>query len=145
MSETPLVRGPDTPHGETLWPVSVKAVVRSGDRVLLAYNERDEWELLGGKLELDEEPRTAVAREVDEESGLSVEPGRLLDVWVYRIDDRRRVLIVTYDCPVDGVVEPTVSDEHRALGWWPWNEVADLPMPAGYVGSIELAYSLAGW
>lgn len=41
------------PH---LFPVSVKGVVVRDGRVLLLRNERDEWELPGGKLELGEEP-----------------------------------------------------------------------------------------
>jgi 8-oxo-dGTP pyrophosphatase MutT (NUDIX family) len=46
-----------------LYPVSVKGVVVRDDRVLLLRNERDEWELPGGKLELGEEPPACVARE----------------------------------------------------------------------------------
>jgi len=39
------------PH---LFPVSVKGVVVRDGRVLLLRNERDEWELPGGKLDLGE-------------------------------------------------------------------------------------------
>ena len=33
-------------------PVSVKAVILRGDTIVLLKNERDEWELPGGKLDL---------------------------------------------------------------------------------------------
>ena len=38
------------------FPVSVKGVAVQSGRVLLLENERNEWELPGGKLELREEP-----------------------------------------------------------------------------------------
>ncbi|MGW0825926.1 hypothetical protein [Streptomyces sp. NPDC002845] len=40
------------PYTPPLWPVSVKgAAPDARDRVLLLRNERDEWELPGGRLE----------------------------------------------------------------------------------------------
>jgi ADP-ribose pyrophosphatase YjhB (NUDIX family) len=38
------------------FPVSVKGVVIRGERVLLLHNERGEWELPGGRLEIGETP-----------------------------------------------------------------------------------------
>jgi hypothetical protein len=38
------------------FPVSVKGVLVRDGRVLLLKNEREEWELSGGKPELGEEP-----------------------------------------------------------------------------------------
>jgi len=38
------------------WPVSAKGVVSSRNGVLLARNDRDEWELPGGRLEAGETP-----------------------------------------------------------------------------------------
>jgi 8-oxo-dGTP pyrophosphatase MutT (NUDIX family) len=43
----------DRPH---LYPVSVKGVAVSDGLVLLLRDERDEWDLPGGKLELGEGP-----------------------------------------------------------------------------------------
>jgi len=42
-----------------LFPVSVKGVAVQGGKVLLLRNERDEWELPGGKLEPGEDPSWA--------------------------------------------------------------------------------------
>jgi 8-oxo-dGTP diphosphatase len=56
----------------------------SADRVLLvepAY--KDYWELPGGAVEADESPYEAAVRELKEERGLPVAPGRLLVAdWV---------------------------------------------------------------
>ncbi|MEH2420595.1 MAG: NUDIX domain-containing protein [Nostoc sp.] len=46
-------------------------------------NERDEWELPGGKLELGEDPEICCVREIKEELVLNVKAGLILDSWVY--------------------------------------------------------------
>ena len=61
------------------FPVSVKGVLVRDGLVLLLKNEREEWELPGGKLELGEEPPACVAREITEETGLPVTTGPILD------------------------------------------------------------------
>jgi 8-oxo-dGTP pyrophosphatase MutT (NUDIX family) len=54
-------------------------LARSGDRVLLCQlTYKPDWDLPGGVVEVGESPRLAVGREVDEELGLSLEPGALL-------------------------------------------------------------------
>ena len=55
-------------------------LVRDGtERVLLCrLTYKQDWDLPGGVVEVGESPRTAVAREVEEELGLSIEPGALL-------------------------------------------------------------------
>jgi 8-oxo-dGTP pyrophosphatase MutT (NUDIX family) len=119
------------------FPVSVKGVViRRGDVVLLR-NERDEWELPGGKLEPSESPQVCVAREIGEELRLQVEPTALLDTWVYCITPEVRVLIVTYGCSETIEAEAVLSHEHKQLRWFPLSQVPALRMPEGYKASIR--------
>jgi 8-oxo-dGTP pyrophosphatase MutT (NUDIX family) len=80
------------------FPVSVKGVAVQGGRVLLLENERAEWELPGGKLELGEDPSDCVVREISEEAGWQVSVGPLLDCWQYHIRPGSDVVIVTYGC-----------------------------------------------
>ncbi|WP_328470607.1 NUDIX hydrolase [Streptomyces sp. NBC_00448] len=136
-----------------MWPVSVKAVVLDDrSRVLLLRNERDEWELPGGRLEIvdqengeaaDSTPQDAVAREVWEETGWQVKVGPLIDdgVWIYEPIPGRRVLIVTYGAvALDPRVEPVASHEHKHVGLFTKDEVAGLHMPSGYKASIRAWY-----
>jgi 8-oxo-dGTP pyrophosphatase MutT (NUDIX family) len=118
------------------FPVSVKGVVAVDGRFCLLRNERDEWELPGGRLEPGEEPQAACVREIAEEIGLAARVAGILDSWLYRIDGAGEVLIVTYACaPLSGVV-PRPSHEHKALGLFAPGEVAGLTMPEGYKKSI---------
>src|SRR5215469_13238479 len=123
------------------FPVSVKAVLVRDGRVLLLKNEREEWELPGGKLELGEEPPACVAREITEETGLPVTTGPILDAWQYHIREGRDVLIVTYGCHSASSESPRLSDEHKELGFFTEAEAADLSMPAGYKQSIRSWYA----
>ncbi|MEO3787601.1 NUDIX domain-containing protein [Actinocorallia sp. B10E7] len=112
-------------------------VLDRAERVLLLRNEREEWELPGGRLELAETPEECVVREISEESGWTVAAGPLLDVWVYEPIPNARVLIVTYGCRLleDGVV-PKLSHEHKEIGLFGAEEVGGLVMPDGYKDSI---------
>lgn len=129
------------------WPVSVKGVALDGrGRVLLLKNERQEWELPGGRLEADDpSPEHTVERELHEESGWSVNAGPLLDTWIYQplpqTRPERRVVIITYGCTVlTPEVEPVVSHEHQQIGLFTASEVPALTMPDGYKQSIAAWY-----
>ncbi|MFD7501619.1 NUDIX domain-containing protein [Streptomyces sp. NPDC059850] len=129
-------------HVPRTFPVSVKGVAIGGDgRVLLLRNERDEWELPGGRLELGETPEQCVSREIKEESGWSADAQALLDVWVYQPIPDRHVLIVTFGCRVlNPDVVPVMSDEHKEIGLFTADEVPGLRMPDGYKASVAAWY-----
>jgi 8-oxo-dGTP pyrophosphatase MutT (NUDIX family) len=61
------------------FPVSIKGVLVEAGRVVLLENERDEWELPGGRLEPGEAPETCLVREFAEELGAVVEVARIID------------------------------------------------------------------
>jgi 8-oxo-dGTP pyrophosphatase MutT (NUDIX family) len=119
------------------FPVSVKGVIIRGGKVILLRNERDEWELPGGKLEPSESPERCLAREIAEELQLAIEPAAILDSWIYTIAPGVDVLVLTYGCTESSLVEPALSDEHKELRWFPIAELGHLRMPEGYKTSIR--------
>ena len=119
------------------FPVSVKGIVIRDGSVVLLRNERDEWELPGGKLELSESPEECLAREMAEELRLEIVAERILDSWVYTIAPGVSVLVIAYGCVESSRNEAVLSDEHKELRWFPLGEVDSLRMPDGYKASIR--------
>jgi threonine/homoserine/homoserine lactone efflux protein/ADP-ribose pyrophosphatase YjhB (NUDIX family) len=120
-----------------VFPVSVKGVVFIGDRVVLLRNEREEWELPGGRLEAGESPTACVVREIREELAIEVDAIALLDCWLYEVLPGREVLIVTYGCRHDGDGTVRMSEEHTAVDLFDVTQLDGLPMPDGYRQSIR--------
>ncbi len=119
------------------WPVSVKGVLGWDGRVVVLRNDRGEWELPGGRLEVtDASLQDALRREIGEELGLDAEIGTLLDSWIYDVEGTR-VLIVTYACTAKKPAVLSHSDEHTEVGLFTPVELASAPIPSGYLRSIE--------
>jgi ADP-ribose pyrophosphatase YjhB (NUDIX family) len=89
------------------------------DRVLLVEpTYKPYWELPGGVVEADESPRDAAAREITEELGLTVAPGRLLVVdWVPPRDGRTDGLMLVFD---GGRFSEPVRLAEAELRSWAW-------------------------
>ncbi len=121
----------------TTWPISVKGVLGWDATVVLLRNERDEWELPGGRLETgDPSLPAALRREFLEELGIDVEVGRLLDSWIYEPVPGRRVVIVTYVCRAPRPETLRHSPEHAAVEAFALDGLEALPLPDGYRRSI---------
>jgi 8-oxo-dGTP pyrophosphatase MutT (NUDIX family) len=128
--------------GHDSFPISIKGVVVREGKVLLLKNERDEWELPGGRIEVGETPERCVAREIVEEAQCVVTTGPILDSWMYYIDAAdKHVFIVTYGCYADDDKEPVLSHEHKEIGQFTEDQVSGLRMPDGYKGSILAWYA----
>lgn len=121
-----------------MFSISIKGVVvDSYDRVLLLKNERDEWELPGGRIEIGESPEECVAREIAEETQWKVTTGPILDTWMYYIDSvERHVFIVTYGCDPQSDADPVLSIEHKEVRLFNFSDIGQLRMPEGYRRSI---------
>jgi 8-oxo-dGTP pyrophosphatase MutT (NUDIX family) len=117
------------------------------DRVLLVEpTYKDRWEVPGGVVEADESPYAAAARELTEELGLVIAPGRLLVVdWVAPRDGRTEGIMFVYD---GGTLDPAtaagiVLPDGELRGWaWSTPEQADtrlLPVLARRVAAARQA------
>jgi 8-oxo-dGTP pyrophosphatase MutT (NUDIX family) len=118
------------------FPVSIKGVVFIEGRVVLLLNERDEWELPGGRLEAGEDPTVCLAREMSEELAIDVTAEAILDCWRYDLLGKAEVVIVAYGCRAVGGTAVRVSAEHKAVGLFRLDELEALNMPEGYRRSI---------
>lgn len=122
-------------------PISIKAVLRTApDQIVLLKNDRDEWELPGGRLDPGESPAQCLIREIDEELGIAAEVGAILDSYVYEVIPGRHVFIVTYECVIVGAFSPSISHEHSAWGVYS-RDALPANLSPGYRRSIEAAFS----
>jgi 8-oxo-dGTP diphosphatase len=121
-------------------PVSVKGIVIHRGRVLLLLNERDEWDLPGGRPDPGEDHRAALEREVREETGLAVAVGEALDEYLFEVLPGRFVRILPFACRLVGGSDVVLSHEHLDTRWLPLSELGDVvaghKLPAGYLGAI---------
>lgn len=119
------------------YPVSIKGVLFVHGKVLLVRNDRAEWELPGGRLEIGETPEHALVREFDEELSIRVEPIRIIDSYLFEVIPSKLVFIVTYGCRLSGPFEPKLSAEHAEFSLHAPGDLERLPLPAGYKNSIQ--------
>lgn len=98
----------------------VGAVFIDGDRVL-AFRRKPgkaaagKWEFPGGKIEAEEAPEQALARELDEELGLThVEVGPCIDRTVTPVGENL-IDLACYEVACQ--VTPTVSSDHDRIEW----------------------------
>ena len=125
------------------YPTSIKGVVLHRGRVLLLLNERDEWDLPGGRPDPGEDHRAALVREVREEAGLAVEVGALVDEHLFEVLPQRFVRIVAYACTLATEGTIALSHEHREASWVELSALGEMVagrvLPAGYLGAIRQA------
>ena len=122
-------------------PLSVKAVVLHQGRVLLLANERGEWDLPGGRPEAGEDHRTALVREVQEETGLDIEIGAQVDDHLFEVLPQRFVRIVVFGGTLAGNADVVLSDEHLEMSWVSLSDIGETiagrRLPVGYLGAIR--------
>jgi 8-oxo-dGTP pyrophosphatase MutT (NUDIX family) len=117
---------------------SVSAVIldRRGRLLLQQRSDGGQWGLPGGSVEIGESVREAVIREVREETGLRVTPGRLIGIYsepalqVVRYPDGNvwHYINVCFECAVQGG-ELTTCDETLALAYVPLSRLPRTLLP----------------
>jgi 8-oxo-dGTP diphosphatase len=127
--------------GEPRHSVSVSAAVVDTDGRVLVARRRDNthWEPPGGVLELGEPIPDGLRREVQEETGLTVEPDTLTGVYK---NLARGIVALVFRChPTGGTL--TVNGEADAFRWLHRDELPALVTPA-YAVRLTDALDYAG-
>ena len=129
----------DAPRAHDLLPAALAAVRNAAGQVLLVRRIDDgNWELPGGRIEVGETARQAVIREVDEESGITIElttvSGVYSDPSHVLVDPdgsiHQQLALCFHAVPADPDGDPPRPDgtETDAAGWCDLADVATLAM-----------------
>ena len=94
------------------------------------------WEFPGGKLEENEDPKTALARELQEEVGLEVIASQNLGDVLHDYADKQVHLIVFAVHQFIGV--PVCLESQLDLRWVKHNELVDYQFPEANLEIIKL-------
>lgn len=125
-------------------PASAAAGVILGDdgRVLLIRRGiepfRGDWALPAGYQEIEESPTQTVQREVAEETGLTVEPYRLIDLIFIPDDPRKPANLAVYLCRLRGGELQAADDAADAR----WFDLWALPDDIGFGNRERILHPL---
>lgn len=115
-------------------------VVLHAGRVLLTQRKEGThlagaWEFPGGKVEPDEDPKHAVARELREELGIDVEVGDILEVTFHRYPEKS-VLLLFYEATLHPLSPEPRPIDVADLVWAGPSELRDEAFPPADVAVL---------
>jgi 8-oxo-dGTP diphosphatase len=113
--------------------VAAAALVESEGKVLLVRRvnvpEQGKWTLPAGFVDFDEDPRSAVARECEEETGLTVRVTDLVDVIYGQEHPRGASIVIVYRAEItEGDLQ--AHDDADAVGFFGPDELPPLAFRA---------------
>ena len=110
------------------FPISVKAIIIDNDRVLCLKNEREEWDLPGGKIDFNEDLEKCLKREVKEEVNLEIKNLNILKPFNLKFNDVP-VLVLVYTAEITCESPINISYEHSEYNFFSKSEIKNLNMP----------------
>ena len=121
----------------------VAALIERRGRILICRRRDDQdhpgkWEFPGGKIEAGESPRQALSRELREELGIHVEPGREITRYRYQYPGRKEIELQFFHVEnVEGEIDGTHFAEVR------WKPAVRLPSFDFLAGDVDFVRTLA--
>jgi 8-oxo-dGTP pyrophosphatase MutT (NUDIX family) len=124
-------------HELILYPAAGAVILDAQGRILLQEkNFEPGWFIPGGAIEPGEHPEEALVREVAEETGLIVKPGKVLLIiggaayrYEYPNGDRVEIMGPIYRCEVVGRTNAPIDNETRRIEYFTRAEMPELRMP----------------
>lgn len=105
--------------------------------MLLRRNQREEFELPGGRLEPgDASPEERLRIEFREEYGIRIEALAQREPWLYEVGERS-ILIVPFLCRALEIPEVPADEDGGTLRWLRPEEIEAANMPRGYKDTIR--------
>jgi len=116
---------------------AVAAVIHNTDKeILLQEKENEDWSLPAGMIEPGETPAEAIVREVQEETGLVVNPGKVLGLfggerfrYVYPNGHKVEYTVILFKCEVKTDLTRISDSETKSLQYFEKSKMPKLALP----------------
>jgi ADP-ribose pyrophosphatase YjhB (NUDIX family) len=126
----------DAPRANSLVPAASAVVVDQDGRILLHRRSDNRlWSIPGGGMEIGESIAETVVREVEEETGLKVEPDRLVGIYTnprhvtaYDDGEVRQQFSICFACHVVGGRLAERANESLEVGFFSPEQIEAMPM-----------------
>ena len=123
-------------------PVSAKAVVVSGQKILLLRQANGDWDLPGGKVDRKERVWDGLLREVWEETRIKVDPVELLTAGTRKRSSRNERLTISFLCAAKKPLRKKhirLSTEHDGFALVDFREAKRLKLRKHHAAAIAAA------
>ena len=122
---------------ENLWD-GVKGIVRKNDHILVLVKPNGTLDLPGGRVENGETIKSALRREINEETGLKVEIHDPVEEWSFYKTPNHLIKGITLDCAyLEGKVK--LCDEHKRYFWAAINSINRLIFSRNFLKDLKFA------
>ena len=127
--------------------IAQKAIICNENKVLLVRDPRMDsviWELPGGRMNIDEEPRDAVAREIQEELGIQISVGKVVYMEQFiQESERKRAFVIVYECHMKNQVESIKMSEIEVceIAWVSYAELAKYQLFPEYKRALDYYFA----
>lgn len=125
-----------------LGKVAQKAIIYRNDRVLLARDPRTPnfWELPGGRLNVGEDPRDGLRRELREELGVECQIEDVVFLKQFRQGNEKAQpsLVLVYTATLGKDAKLSLDPREIAeIGWFTKEEALSLPLFPEYLAALQ--------
>ena len=100
---------------KNIWD-GVKGIIRKEDRILILVKPNEDLDLPGGRIEDGETVKSALHREISEETGLNIEIHDPVEQWSFYKTPNHLINGITLECSyLGGTIN--LSSEHNRYFW----------------------------
>jgi|TARA_B110000090_G_C13239305_1_gene391841 8-oxo-dGTP pyrophosphatase MutT (NUDIX family) len=119
-----------------MFPVSVKSILIDDQRVLLIKNERDEWDLPGGKIEKNYNVIETLIKEVKEELNITIDNYNILQAQKY-LFRKQEIIVVTYFSEITNEDPIILSFENIDYQFFSYDKLNELKLTPWAKDSLD--------
>ena len=118
------------------FPVSVKSLIFDDKRFLLIKNERDEWDIPGGKIENNHNVIETLVREVKDEINITIDNYNILLAKKY-LFRKQEIIVIVYNSKITNEDPISLSFENIDYNFFSYDELNQLKLTPWAKDSID--------